>query len=190
MKKIILSVLLFCLCIGLNLWSYTKFEDSDLNLNFTLNTVIIAVMINLFYGYLFSVLLKKIIYKELTITKQILSSLFFCICVGLDVWSITVFRNSNLGLDLSTTIYIVTAVIITMFYGYFYYILIKKLMYAELKGSKKNVVLMIFLVMVIIVVNFIFFRRHEFTSESNMGDEEGIYICPNGTETMDLSECK
>ncbi|MGX5609921.1 hypothetical protein ACWKTZ_26485 [Bacillus cereus] len=190
MNRIVIVLLLF-LCTGLNFWSYQVFANSSLKVNFTLNTLIITVIINLFFGYFYSVLLRIFTYKELKTNKQILIALNFCVFVSLIFWSIMILADLNI--NLSNTLSIIITVMIPIFYGYLYSILLKKLIYTELKDSKKNIVFMIFLVMVIIIMNFIFFRTDAFVSENDFGNsfgDENHYICPDGTETMDLSKCK
>ncbi|MDA1675608.1 hypothetical protein [Bacillus cereus group sp. TH152-1LC] len=187
MKKIILSVLLFCLCFGLNLWSYQVFENSSLKVNFALNTLIITLIINLFCGYFYSVLLRIFTYKKLKTNMQILIVLNFCVFVSLNFWSIMIIGN----LHLSDTLSIIVAVMIPIFYGYLHSIVFKNLIYTKLKGIKKIVALMILLIVAIISINFIFFRMYEFSfSMEDAFVDENYYICPDGIETMDLSSCK
>lgn len=180
MNKRMLITLFFCLCTSLTFGSYVALAYYHF---IELNTVIITG-INLFYGYFYSILIKKFIYRELNVYKQILVSLIFCVCFGLNLWSIDVFMKLNSGLD---DILLAVMFTITLLYGYLHSFLLEKLIYSELKGNKKKIILIIFLVMALVFMNFKFFK----TASSNEIDyDSNPYICPDGTETMDLSECK
>ncbi|GAB6439858.1 hypothetical protein CON36_32920 [Bacillus cereus] len=183
MNKRMLITLFFCLCTSLTFGSYIAL----LYYHFNALNIVTITGINLFYGYFYSVLIKKFVYRELNVYKQILVSLIFCVCFGLNLWIIDVFMKLNAELN---DVLMAVMFIITLLHGYLHSILLKKLIYSELKGNKKKITLIFFLVAAIVFIDFKFFKMELSNETSSGGEHSNNYICPDGTEQKDLSKCK
>lgn len=153
MNKKIISLLIFCLCFGLNYVSFQIVGDYFDSLYLMDDTVaiILFVILSLLYIYLYSVLLEK--FLNVDSKKTMIRVLLFCLCFGLNYVSLTVFGDyfDSLGsihnklvtslINNSLLVGIIIFVIITLLYGCLYSVLLKRFSNEEYNQIKSEFII-------------------------------------------------
>ncbi|MDA1675605.1 hypothetical protein [Bacillus cereus group sp. TH152-1LC] len=152
MNNKILSLLLFCLCFGLEYVSFQIVGDYFDSLNLMDNTlaIILFVVLSLLYIYLYSVLLEK--FLNIDAKKTMIRVLIFCLCFALNYVSLTVVMDYFYSLMLihnklvaslinNPLVAIILFVIITLLYGCLYSVLLKRFSNEEYSQIKSEFII-------------------------------------------------